>query len=402
VIQSTLFFVLGVLCAGFLALLIAPALWRRAVALTRKRIEASMPLTLNEMQAGMDRVRAEAAMNIRRLEISVKSLKEKVANQLIEINRSREELRRLAGENAEKTRPLAELVAKVPELQAKLRERDQQVENLSKRLGEADDIIEKRALEFEKLGETYEEISFMSSSRQIELAGLESEIERLSTDVSRLRSQRADAERRLQDATTDKQALEETLKAERRRVADLERKVEQMLSALTEREQRLEQGERELARLRQKFEMEPANENNHDRGATNFEPSKTDLASSEPPIGQEEEADTRLARLSAERDRLEGRLTALTRENRRLRVGTNADTESANGQRDNSAVLREQIHQLAAEVVNLTAKLDEPDSPIHKALSMPPANGTAAGSVGRKVLSLADRIRALQKAVPGD
>ncbi len=62
-------------------------------------------------------------------------------------------------------------------------------------------------------------------------------------------------------------------------------------------------------------------------------------------------------------------------------------------------MLREQIHQLAAEVVNLTAKLDGPESPIRKALSMPPADD--GGSTG-SVLSLADRIRALQKAAPGD
>lgn len=402
-IQSALFFILGLLCAGFLALLIAPALWRRAVALTRKRIEASMPLTLNEMQAGTDRVRAEAAMNIRRLEISVKSLKEKAANQLIEINRGREELRRLADENAERTRSLAELEAKVPELQTKLRERDQQVEDLSRRLGEADDLIQKRASEFEKLGKTYEDISFMSSSRQIELAGRESEIERLSTDVSRLRSQRADAERRLQEAMADKEALEETLKAERRRVADLERKIEQMLSTLAEREQRLERGEHELARLRQKFEKETANENGRGQGATNIEPSKPDMESGERPTGQEDEADIRLARLSAECDRLESRLTTLARENRRLRAGAAADTGSANdaghGQRGDS-VLREEIHQLAAEVVNLTATLDGPESPIRKALSMPPANGAPGGSAG-SVLSLADRIRALQSTVPG-
>ncbi|RWX60080.1 hypothetical protein EN780_32935, partial [Mesorhizobium sp. M4B.F.Ca.ET.089.01.1.1] len=69
-VQSILFFALGFLCAGFLALLIAPAIWRRAVALTRRRVEASMPLTLAEIQANKDQVRAEFAMSTRRLEMS--------------------------------------------------------------------------------------------------------------------------------------------------------------------------------------------------------------------------------------------------------------------------------------------------------------------------------------------
>ena len=53
-IQSTLFFILGFLCAAFLALLVGPAVWRRAVNLTTKRIEASMPLTLNEITQIVD------------------------------------------------------------------------------------------------------------------------------------------------------------------------------------------------------------------------------------------------------------------------------------------------------------------------------------------------------------
>ena len=89
-VQSILFFALGFLCAGFLALMVAPAVWRRAVALTRKRVEASVPLTLAEIQADKDRIRAEYAMSTRRLEMSVKALREKAAEQLVEINRGRE------------------------------------------------------------------------------------------------------------------------------------------------------------------------------------------------------------------------------------------------------------------------------------------------------------------------
>ena len=50
-IQLLLYFALGFLCAAFLAALVAPAVWRRAVMLTRRRIEASVPLTLDEIRA---------------------------------------------------------------------------------------------------------------------------------------------------------------------------------------------------------------------------------------------------------------------------------------------------------------------------------------------------------------
>ena len=101
-IQPILFFTLGFLCAGFLALMIGPAVWRRAVNLTRRRIEASVPLTLNEIHADKDKMRAEFAMSTRRLEMSVKAFKEKAASQVMEITRSREELKRLAEEDSAK------------------------------------------------------------------------------------------------------------------------------------------------------------------------------------------------------------------------------------------------------------------------------------------------------------
>ena len=91
-------FVLGFLSAGFIALIVAPMAWRRAVALTRKRIEASVPLTLTEIQADKDRMRAEFAMATRRLEINFKNFREKAAAQIVEINRNREELKQLMTE----------------------------------------------------------------------------------------------------------------------------------------------------------------------------------------------------------------------------------------------------------------------------------------------------------------
>jgi hypothetical protein len=49
------------------------------------------------------------------------------------------------------------------------------------------------------------------------------------------------------------------------------------------------------------------------------------------------------------------------------------------------------MNELAAEVVNLTMKLDGPDSPIAKALA-------GDGQQNGRGTSLADRVRALQKA----
>ncbi|MDP3897069.1 MAG: hypothetical protein Q8Q62_10380 [Mesorhizobium sp.] len=409
-IQSILFFSLGFLCAGFLALMVAPAVWRRAVVLTRKRIEASVPLSMNEIQADKDRMRAEFAMSTRRLEMSIKTFREKAAAQIIEINRNREELKRLAEERAEKNQAVSELEGKGSELRAELRRREDQLQRLSTRLADAEQILEERALEIDRLGRMYDEASLMSSSRQIELVTRETEFERLSGDVGALRAQRKDAERRLREVAAEGKAAQEALKAERKRAAELEKKLERTMTALSDREEKLDRREKEMARLREQSRGGQRNAGELDEQLTEAQSQRVKLEAELAEMtlqmstllsgatgGDVEKA---MEKLNRERSRLEERMTALLRENKKLKTELqNAErgkSEDWNDERRDSALLREQINDLAAEVVSLTAMLDGPDSPIRAVLA-------TAGEAGRpdaegRIISLADRVKALQKA----
>ncbi|CAN7373571.1 hypothetical protein [Mesorhizobium sp. LjRoot246] len=373
-VQSVLFFVLGFLCAGFLALMVAPAIWRRAVALTRRRIEASIPLTQTEIQADKDRIRAEYAMSTRRLEISVKALREKAAEQLVEINRGREALKGLAVERMDKNQALTELGAK----DAALHQREGELQQLSERLKETERKLEKRALELEKLERMYDDASFSSSSRQIELVARESEMQKLASDIALLRGQRKEADRRGQEIAAESKAAREALKAEKKRTAELDKKVERLLATLADREDRLDRREKELSRMREKSKAED------NAPALRLVGNGGDTAKSD-------ELDKAIAKLDSDRERLEARLTALARENKRLKADLTA--LAASNPTDNSSALREQMNELAAEVVHLTAKLEGPGSPIAKALAAP--SDARSGNGDR---SLADRVRDLQKA----
>ncbi|TPK77774.1 hypothetical protein FJ527_11900 [Mesorhizobium sp. B2-4-18] len=380
-VQSVLFFALGFLCAGFLALMVAPAVWRRAVALTRRRIEASIPLTQAEIQADKDQIRAEYAMTTRRLEINVKTLREKAAEQLVEINRGREALKALAVERTDKDHALAELGAK----NEALRQREEELHQLSERLKETERKLERRALDLEKLEHMYDDASFASSSRQIELVARESELQKLASDILLLRGQRKEADRRSQEIMAESKAARDALKAEKKRAAELDKKVQRLLATLADREDKLDRREKELARLREKSKTED--------GAPALRlVGKPDEPARHEEAGKRDDLDRAIAKLDGDRERLEARLTALARENKRLKadLGAAASSGLTNG---NGAALREQMNELAAEVVHLTAKLEGPDSPIAKALAAPQDNRSAGND-----RSLADRVRALQKA----
>lgn len=67
-IEQIMFFVLGLLAAGLLLIALLPALWRRAVRLTRQALEATLPLSPEEIAAEKDQIRAAHAVEIRRIE----------------------------------------------------------------------------------------------------------------------------------------------------------------------------------------------------------------------------------------------------------------------------------------------------------------------------------------------
>ena len=86
-VHSTMLVALGFLSACLLALILAPAIWRRAVRLTTKRLKSSLPISLEDFQAEKDQLRAEYAIKIRRMEVVLENTKENAARQLVELNR---------------------------------------------------------------------------------------------------------------------------------------------------------------------------------------------------------------------------------------------------------------------------------------------------------------------------
>ncbi|TGV76899.1 hypothetical protein EN792_050905, partial [Mesorhizobium sp. M00.F.Ca.ET.149.01.1.1] len=162
--------------------------------------------------------------------------------------------------------------------------------------------------------------------------------------------------------------------------AELDKKVERLLATLADREEQLDRREKDLARMRERSKETTA-ANGIARLAAGAD-------------AQSDDVDKAIAKLEGDRERLEARLAALARENKRLKTDLAASATAmpeAAGDSRPSAGLREQMNELAAEVVNLTMKLDGPDSPIAKALA-------SDGPQGGRGISLADRVRALQKA----
>ena len=133
-IETIMYFALGFLAAGLLALMIMPAVWRRAVRLTRMRIEAATPITMAEFRADKDQLRAEFALSTRRLERNVEALRARLAEQVVDITRRKAELTQAKSERDEKLTIIGELEDRESELRTRVLELEKHGADLAQRL----------------------------------------------------------------------------------------------------------------------------------------------------------------------------------------------------------------------------------------------------------------------------
>src|SRR5712672_1645529 len=115
-IEPIMFVGIGFLVAGLLVIGVIPLVHSRAVRLTMRRLEALTPLSMADIQADKDQLRAEFAMSTRRLEMSVEQMKAKTTGQLAEIGKKSEAVGRLKLELGEKTAALFELESREQQL----------------------------------------------------------------------------------------------------------------------------------------------------------------------------------------------------------------------------------------------------------------------------------------------
>ncbi|UYN98201.1 MAG: hypothetical protein KIT02_09435 [Devosia sp.] len=150
-IENIMYFALGLLVAGLAALVIMPAVWRRAVRLTKRRIEAATPITMAEFRADKDQLRAEFALSTRRLEMNVEALRKRLAQQVGEASQKRADMGALRAEREKHNAVVAELEAREAELRERLLQLEKDGADLSQRLRMRDRDVETRNSEIETL-----------------------------------------------------------------------------------------------------------------------------------------------------------------------------------------------------------------------------------------------------------
>lgn len=189
-IENSMYFLLGFLASALLAFMIIPSIWRRAVRLTKKRIEAATPMTMSEYRADKDQLRAEFALSTRRLEMNVETLRTRLADQVAQVNRKKSEQSQLRSDRDEQLTIVRELEEREAQLRRRILEAEKESTSLAQKLRMRDRDLDRKVQELERFRTTGGQVS--SSEIDNLLTALEKErerSERLEEQVSSLISQ---------------------------------------------------------------------------------------------------------------------------------------------------------------------------------------------------------------------
>jgi chromosome segregation ATPase len=162
-IESIMYFGIGFLVATLLGLLFIPLVHNRAVRLTTKRLEASTPLSMVEIRADKDHLRAEFAMSTRRLEMTIEELKAKTSTQLAELGKKTDAINQLKKELAEKKVTNIALEARDKKQRDQLRATEEELQMKSNALLEADRQLADNQAELAKMWGKLGERSLVAS-----------------------------------------------------------------------------------------------------------------------------------------------------------------------------------------------------------------------------------------------
>src|SRR5882672_12051680 len=156
-IEPIMFVGIGFLVAGLLVIGVIPLVHARAVRLTMRRLEALTPLSMAEIQADKDQLRAEFAMSTRRLEMSVDQLKAKTTGQLAELGKKTDAINRLKVELGEKTAAIFALEAREKALRDQLQATESEHSIKIGSLREAERMLADKQAEMAKLANDLDE-----------------------------------------------------------------------------------------------------------------------------------------------------------------------------------------------------------------------------------------------------
>jgi chromosome segregation ATPase len=226
VIEQAMVFALGFLVAGFIALAATPAFWARAIRLSTRRLEMQLPLSFEEIQASRDLLRAEFAVECRRLEQKLEALNLVHAADMAELSRR---AAIIAGQEADLlalSQKDSERGAELGALQRALAETSAELAATAKESYDTSGLVARKDIRINELAAGFGEAQALATKQRDALAALEANLARQGQALAAQTSKVERLEGELSTLRLQHQADQVTLKSAAARVADREEALE--------------------------------------------------------------------------------------------------------------------------------------------------------------------------------
>jgi chromosome segregation ATPase len=230
VIELGLYFVLGFVTAALVALVVLPAFWQRAYRLTRREIEATLPLSPAEIAAERDQLRAKFAVERVQLEQHVDKAKAARQRALSDLGVKALRITDLEDRVDARDGSIKGLEDKISSLEDTLVNARAVIEEQRAEIGSGRQVNAGLEAQLKALTGEHRDLGEMSDGRRVQIASLE-------TNLEAQRARIGEMDRDLKAARASIRALTEDVRGKERVMRDLEKEIAVSASRLASAEE---------------------------------------------------------------------------------------------------------------------------------------------------------------------
>lgn len=234
-------------------MVVAPAIYRRVVKLTERRMRSTVPLNAAEIKAAKDMERAAFAAENARISVELRNEREQLTEQRAGNSRLSETVIKMRSQNVELKNDLDGLKQESGSLRSNLRIEENKLEKTQESLKTAQKSNDEKETQILSMLDKANYLSTEMDSLRIESATKDTESENLRSTIDSLRNEH----RRIRNNQTELQNRADKLKVEldveRQKTIKLEERLDVSTTQIANRDQRLETRNDEIKRLKEKM-----------------------------------------------------------------------------------------------------------------------------------------------------
>jgi len=271
-IESIIYAGTGFLVGSLLFVGFIPMVHARAVRLTQRRLEAMTPMSMAEVNADKDQLRAEFAMSTRRLEASVERMSAKASGQLAVLGKKGEAVGRLRLEHGKAVAAALAAEARRKALADRLGGTKSELAARTESLQVAERSLADTSGALAKVASDLRESAMMASCGRIELVVLGARREVLKSQMERNEQEINDLRLRIEAESATCAAANHALAEERSKTDALGARIAELARQLTVRSIETEILTRRVQELDRRLEEQPGLPAKHESASDVREP----------------------------------------------------------------------------------------------------------------------------------